>query len=124
MHPATRQRPGRHLGVSSSHIRGLGEPRSSMTQRLLSVVVPIYNEEGLLDELYGRLTAAVVPLAQRYRCEFVFVDDGSADRSLEILRGFAERDARVRVLSFSRNFGHQIAITAGIDDARGDAVVA
>jgi glycosyltransferase involved in cell wall biosynthesis len=87
--------------------------------RLVSVVVPIFNEREIVPELHRRLTAALA--GQNY--EVVYVDDRSTDGSLEELTRFADRDARVRVLRFSRNFGHQIAISAGIDAARGDAVV-
>ncbi len=87
----------------------------------LSVVVPVYNEEESVPELYRRLTGALGGAAASY--ELVLVDDGSSDRSWEIIRELAARDRRVRGLSFSRNFGHQMAFTAGLDHADGDAVV-
>jgi polyisoprenyl-phosphate glycosyltransferase len=88
---------------------------------LLSVVVPLYDEEASIDELYQRLCAelAALPCA----AELVFVDDGSHDRTYPILAGLVQRDQRVRVVRLSRNFGHQRALTAGLDAARGDAVV-
>lgn len=86
-----------------------------------SVVVPVFNEEEVLPETYRRLTEVMEGLAAPY--EIVFVDDGSKDRSPEILDGLARRDPRVRVIHFSRNFGHQAAITAGMDHARGEAVI-
>jgi len=89
---------------------------------LVSFVVPCFNEEEVVGETHRRL-AAVADAARDYRFEFLFVNDGSRDRTLELLRGLAAIDARVRVLAFSRNFGHQLALTAGIDEARGDAVV-
>jgi dolichol-phosphate mannosyltransferase len=89
---------------------------------LVSFVVPCYNEEEVVSETHRRL-AAVADAARDYRFEFLFVDDGSGDRTLDLLRGMAAIDARVRVLAFSRNFGHQLALTAGIDEARGAAVV-
>lgn len=90
--------------------------------RLLSIVIPCLNEVEVLPETLARLDR----LAQGrpdVRFEFVFVDDGSTDGTLSLLRETAQSDARVRVISFARNFGQQIAVTAGIDMARGDAVV-
>ncbi|MBI3946429.1 MAG: glycosyltransferase family 2 protein [Armatimonadetes bacterium] len=88
----------------------------------LSVVVPVYNEEGCLEELHRRLTAVLERAVAGY--EILFVNDGSADRSPEVLRALHRRDGRhVRVLSFSRNFGHEAASTAGMQHARGRAVV-
>ncbi len=87
----------------------------------LSVVIPVYNEEEVLPECHQRVKAALEALDLVY--EIVFVNDGSSDSSVEILRAFAERDRRVGVVLLSRNFGHQIAITAGLDHARGAAVV-
>jgi dolichol-phosphate mannosyltransferase len=91
----------------------------------LSVVIPILNEEEILEELERRLRAMLDRLAATANLEWevVFVDDGSKDRSLELLRGLCARDQRYKLLSFSRNFGHQLAITAGMDRAEGDAVV-
>lgn len=87
----------------------------------LSVVVPVFNEEENLPELYRRLTAVLGTAASSW--EILFVDDGSRDRSWEIIRGLAENDPHVRGLRFSRNFGHQMAFAAGLDHARGQAVV-
>jgi dolichol-phosphate mannosyltransferase len=86
-------------------------------------VIPVYFEQEVLPEFYRRLAVVMDGLQDRVECEAVFVDDGSKDRSPEILAGFAAADPRVRVVYFSRNFGHQLAITAGLDHARGDAVV-
>ena len=87
----------------------------------LSLVIPIYNEEAVLPELLKRARSALDALGKPW--EIVFVDDGSADRSFDMLRDAAGTDPRVKVLSFSRNFGHQTAITAGIEHAAGRAVV-
>jgi polyisoprenyl-phosphate glycosyltransferase len=92
-------------------------------QPLLSVVTPVYNEEEVLAEFYSRTKAVLQKLADECDHEIIFVNDGSMDRSLEILRGLADADPNVAVISFSRNFGHQSAITAGLDHASGDAVV-
>jgi glycosyltransferase involved in cell wall biosynthesis len=87
----------------------------------LSFVLPIYNEEEVIPELHRRLTEFLGNLA--LEAEVLFVNDGSRDRSMELLRELAVGDARYRILSFARNFGHQTAITAGVDYARGQAVV-
>lgn len=88
---------------------------------LVSIVVPCYNEEEVLPATHKRLQS-MMDSAPSYAFEIIFVDDGSADRTLEILRSYAQGDARMRVLTFARNFGHQIAVTAGIDAASGDCV--
>lgn len=92
-----------------------------MTTPCLSIIAPIYNEESTIPALYQRLTSVLDGLRVTY--ELVFINDGSHDRSLDLLRDLAQTDTRVRVVDFSRNFGHQIAITAGMDLATGDAVV-
>ena len=92
------------------------------TRPLISIVVPCYNEEEVIDEALSQLTA-LCGSQPSYDFELIFVDDGSQDETLELLRDAATADARVKVLSFARNFGHQIAVTAGIDAAAGDAVV-
>jgi dolichol-phosphate mannosyltransferase len=89
---------------------------------LLSVVVPCYNEEAALRTTHPRLVAALDGVAAE-RYEIVYVDDGSRDRTLDVLRELQAGDQRVRVLSFSRNFGHQVAVSAGLEHASGDAVV-
>lgn len=88
---------------------------------VLSLVLPVYNEEPVLPELRTRLAAFLQTIGVSW--EVVFIDDGSSDRSLELLRELCAEDERYKLLSFSRNFGHQFAITAGMDYARGEAVV-
>jgi dolichol-phosphate mannosyltransferase len=89
---------------------------------LLSVVAPLYNEEGNVSELVRRLRASADGcIVDGY--ELVFVDDGSTDRTLELLRQHAAVDPRIVIVQLSRNFGHQLAATAGLDIARGDAIV-
>ena len=96
---------------------------SAINQRpLLSVVIPCFNEEEVIGETLRRLREFCTGLAGM-DVELIFVDDGSRDRTRELLRGYAADDARIQVVGFARNFGHQIAVTAGIDAARGDAVV-
>jgi polyisoprenyl-phosphate glycosyltransferase len=87
----------------------------------ISVVAPVFNEEALVEEFCRRTVAALEPLGEPF--EVVLVNDGSRDRSAQIMREIHRRDPRVKVLSFSRNFGHQLAITAGTDYAQGRAVV-
>ncbi|UYZ62084.1 glycosyltransferase family 2 protein [Hymenobacter weizhouensis] len=89
----------------------------------LSVIIPIYNEETNIAALYERLRGVLDPMPLPGGYEFIFVNDGSRDQSLALIRTLAARDERVRYLDFSRNFGHQIAVTAGLDRAAGEAVV-
>jgi dolichol-phosphate mannosyltransferase len=91
-------------------------------QKLLSVVVPVYFEEAVISEFYRRAVDALAPLTPEFRLEFIFVNDGSTDRTLEILLSLREKDPRVKIIHFSRNFGHQVAVTAGLDHASGDVV--
>jgi dolichol-phosphate mannosyltransferase len=86
-----------------------------------SVVAPVFNEEQILPEFHRRVVAVLESLGEPF--ELVLVNDGSRDGTLEIMRQLHEQDARVKVVNFSRNFGHQVAITAGTDYARGQAVV-
>jgi len=102
--------------------RTAGELDPGEAPKLISVVVPVYCEEGIVERAYAELTAVLAGL-RGYRYELVFVDDGSSDGTGPILRRLAAMDARLKVVAFSRNFGHQIAITAGIQRARGDAIV-
>jgi glycosyltransferase involved in cell wall biosynthesis len=89
---------------------------------LLSVVVPCYNEEQVIKETLRQLLRLADALPE-VRTELIFVDDGSRDETCRLLKLAAQADPRVKILSFARNFGHQIAVTAGIDAAAGDAVV-
>ncbi|MCY8686921.1 glycosyltransferase family 2 protein [Bacillus spizizenii] len=86
-----------------------------------SVVVPVYNEELVIHETYQRLKEVMDQTKENY--ELLFVNDGSKDHSIEILREHSLLDPRVKIIDFSRNFGHQIAITAGMDYAQGNAIV-
>ncbi|MBN1938581.1 MAG: glycosyltransferase family 2 protein [Candidatus Aminicenantes bacterium] len=91
--------------------------------RCLSVVVPVYSEETIIPEFYRRTKSVLAGLADRFDHEILFVDDGSRDGSAAVLKELSGRDDRVKVLFLSRNFGHQFAITAGLDHTRGDIVV-
>ena len=92
-----------------------------MTETKYSIVVPVFNEAESLPELYRRMCAVMGGLDGT--CELILVNDGSHDATPQLLRALQAADARVRVLEFSRNFGHQMAITAGLDYAGGSAVV-
>lgn len=96
-----------------------------MTPPTLSFVIPIYNEEPIIPELDRRLREFFGQVGPEIgeSWEVVFVNDGSKDRSAEMLQGLAAAERRYKVVSFARNFGHQIAITAGVDRAEGQAVV-
>jgi len=86
-----------------------------------SIVVPLFNEELVINETYNRLKKVMDSTAELY--EIVMVDDGSKDRTLEIVKTLSEVDRNVKIISFSRNFGHQMAITAGMEYTIGSAVV-
>ena len=92
-----------------------------MERIVLSIIVPIYNEEKIIPELYQRLTNAAKEITSDY--ELIFINDGSKDRSILELVNLSQQDSKVYFINFSRNFGHQIAVTAGIDYCKGDAVV-
>lgn len=90
---------------------------------LISIVVPIYCEENVLNEFYTRIKNVLISLEHEYIHEVIFINDGSTDSSFKILKELCEKDDRIRIINFSRNFGHQAAITAGIEHASGDAVI-
>jgi glycosyltransferase involved in cell wall biosynthesis len=90
---------------------------------LISVVIPCYNESEVLPETRRRLAEVADRLRPEYEFEFIFVDDGSRDETAQVLHELTEADDRVRALRLSRNFGQQIATTAGLDNAAGNAVV-
>jgi dolichol-phosphate mannosyltransferase len=95
-----------------------------MQRPTLSLVIPIFNEEPIIAELDRQLRLLLGALPEvGEEWEVVFIDDGSRDRSLEMLKELAAREPRYKIVSFARNFGHQLAITAGIDQAEGEAVV-
>ncbi len=90
--------------------------------KLLSLIVPVFNEEEVLPVSYARMSAAMQALTG-YDYEIIYVNDGSRDGTMKQLRAIAREHKEVRVISFSRNFGHQLAVTAGMDNARGDALI-
>ena len=91
-------------------------------KKLVSLVVPFYNESGGIKQLYDAVTAVFADLPE-FEFEVNCVDDGSSDDTLRKLIDLVERDSRFRVIELSRNFGKEAALTAGIDSARGDAVI-
>lgn len=91
--------------------------------KLLSVVVSVYNEELALREFYLEAGRILNALPSPWTYELLFINDGSVDGSLKILREFAKENKRVKVVNFSRNFGHEAAMIAGIDHARGDGII-
>lgn len=90
--------------------------------KLISILIPAYNEEPVLDKLFARL-ANLANDTKDYDFEFLFVNDGSKDKTLEIIKGYAETDSRVSYINFSRNFGKEIGMIAGLDHVQGDATV-
>jgi glycosyltransferase involved in cell wall biosynthesis len=91
-------------------------------KKLITIVIPVFNEIEVIDACYARL-GAVMQSLQDYDYELIFVDDGSRDQTHERLVGFHAQDPHLKIVKFSRNFGHQIAVTAGVDVATGDAIV-
>ena len=91
------------------------------SEKMLSVVVPVYNEEEVLPEFHRRLAEVLDGLTMK--SEIVYINDGSVDSSLEKMRQFKTEDGRIAMIDLSRNFGKEIAMTAGMDHAHGDAVV-
>ncbi|GAB3286006.1 glycosyltransferase family 2 protein [Parasphingorhabdus pacifica] len=98
------------------------KPEARSTGALVSYVLPVYNEAGGIRDFHEQLAEAVTT-RKEFEYEFVYVNDGSADGSLAVLQELVSSDPRVRVVDFARNFGHQLAITAGLDQARGDAII-
>ena len=88
----------------------------------LDIIVPVFNEEDCLDEILSRLTGVRDSLKASLDVSFLFVNDGSKDKSADILKAFAEKYDYVKVINFARNFGHQIAVTAGINNTNADYV--
>jgi polyisoprenyl-phosphate glycosyltransferase len=115
-------RPGENAapgnGQAIAPTQPIARTRPRRTVQLLSVCAPVFNEEELVDVFYERATAALAG----FDYELIIVNDGSSDRTAEILDRLADGDVRLRIVHLSRNFGHQAALTAGLEHARGDAV--
>ncbi len=97
------------------------QPAQETTDVVYSIVAPVFNEEETLPHFYQHVVTVMEQVGETF--ELIFVNDGSRDGSLRLMQELHERDQRVRVVDFSRNFGHQIAISAGLDYARGEAVI-
>ena len=91
-------------------------------KKLISYILPVYNEQAGLEEFYSSLSS-VLAKEPNYLFELIFINDGSKDTSFQILQTLHEKDDRITVINFSKNFGHQMAITAGLDIANGDAAI-
>ena len=91
--------------------------------KTLDIILPVYNEEACIDKTMERLIAVRNEINNNYEVNFIFVDDGSKDKSLEILVKYAQNSPFVKIISFSRNFGHQTAIWAGIENSSADYIV-
>src|SRR5437763_6411853 len=97
------------------------QPAQETTHVVYSIVAPVFNEEETLPHFYHRVVTVMEQVGESF--ELIFVNDGSRDGSVRLMQELHENDQRVRVIDFSRNFGHQIAISAGLDYARGEAVI-
>src|SRR5262249_4224991 len=116
--PDTRVRRPRAVALPGPQGRPMPPPAPQP-----SLVCPAYEEEEVLPAFHAELRAALDPLQPEHEIEILYVDDGSRDGTLAVLRRLAAADARVRYLSLSRNFGHQAALTAGLEHTTGDVVV-
>ena len=91
--------------------------------KTVSIVIPMYYEEEVAKECYEKVSNVLKNLEEKYDYEIIFVNDGSKDKTLEILENIAKDDKKAKIISFSRNFGHQAAVTAGLKEVSGDAIV-
>ncbi|WP_433260597.1 glycosyltransferase family 2 protein [Actinosynnema sp. CS-041913] len=98
-------------------------PAAAGRKRSVTYIFPVYNEAENIDLLHRTVSQVVEPLLDRYRVDFIYVDDGSTDDSTARLQALADADDRVTVVELARNFGHQLAVTAGLDLADADAVI-
>lgn len=94
-----------------------------MEKKKVSLVIPMYYEEEVANECYEKVSNVLKGLEDTYDYEIIFVNDGSKDKTLEILEEIAKKDEKAKIVSFSRNFGHQAAVTAGLKEVTGDAIV-
>jgi len=97
--------------------------RVKLSRQKVSIVIPVFNEELVLPELFTRLSAVIDKSVDEFESELIFVDDGSTDSSANLIYGFSGSRSDAKIISLSRNFGHQAAILAGLNRASGDAVL-
>lgn len=95
----------------------------SESQKLISFILPIYNEEDNIPEMNKTLLKTLENLNKKYDFEVIYVNDGSSDNSLKLLKQIAEKNKKIKIISFSRNFSQQMAVTAGLDYCKGDAAI-
>ena len=95
----------------------------SKNMKKVSLIIPMYYEEEVAKACYEKVTKVLIGLNEKYDYEIIFINDGSKDKTLEIIEELAENDKKVKIISFTRNFGHQAAVTAGLKYASGDAIV-
>lgn len=88
----------------------------------ISIIVPCYNEEDIIEDFYKE-TIEVLNSVKKYCYELLFIDDGSKDKTLSLLKVIKEKDSKVNIISFSRNFGKESAIYAGLENSKGDLIV-
>src|SRR6266404_3696305 len=91
--------------------------------KTLTVICPAYNEEDVIEAFYTELKSVLIDLAGSYEAKIIFVVDGATDATLDILKRLTQSDRTTRIISFSTNFGHQMALIAGLDHCDSDAVV-
>src|SRR3989304_8702494 len=91
------------------------------TREMVSVIIPVFNEEENIPPLYEKLTSVLTRIGKDY--EVIFIDDGSSDETLSLLRPICKKDPRIKFTSFSRNFGQTSALSAGIDFSKGDFII-
>lgn len=89
---------------------------------LISIITPCYNEEEVINETIRRFNSSIKNI-NKYKFEFIFIDDGSTDKTYEILKKNSLTDKKIKIISFSRNFGHQAALSAGLENCKGDAAI-
>ena len=88
--------------------------------KTLDIIVPVYNEEDCIDKTLERLLNLKETFRSKLKVNFIFINDGSKDSSAQILAKYAKEDKNIKLINFSRNFGHQMALTAGLDYSKGD----
>lgn len=87
----------------------------------ISIIIPVYNEEEVIDECYNRINSIILKDLTNYDVELLFINDGSKDKTFDIIENYSKTNKNIKLISFSRNFGHQAAVTAGMKFATGDA---